>query len=232
MDLAQEYGLDTAKKAILDAIEARYAKVKEREEEEAAEAALEEAAMMEHPEVLGADAGFLMLQQDRIQDCIVLVKSVWPFINQLDEDTGRCRTLLHWAAYKGEPDLCEAILDRHDFKSTDILDLDRATALHLATANRHVECCIAIVASGKCMNVNLQDMRDRTALHLAAVRGDGECYNAIVSHDGIDLGVRDYRNKLASEYAIEHDIVVDMPVIYRADERDLAIDDPDLQVDL
>merc|ERR1711907_333262 len=109
-----------------------------------------------------------------------------------------------------------------DFRNTDHLDLDRATALHLAAANRHVECCIAIVASGKCLNVNLTDMRDRTALHLAAVRGDGECYNAIMSHEGIDLGVRDYRNKLAAEYAIARGLEVQMPVIPRVDERDLA----------
>merc|ERR1711865_748486 len=112
------------------------------------------------------------------------------------------------------------------------MDLDRATALHLASANRHVGCCIAIVASGRCFGVNFTDMRDQTALHLAAVRGDGECYNAILAHEGVDLSVRDYKNKLASEYAQERGLEVEAPVIDCIDDRDLNVDDPDLEVDL
>lgn len=236
VDLAQEWGLAAAKTAILDAIAERYAKVQEKQhmqEAQAAEVAQMEQEMLENrPEEMGATAGFRLIKQGRIQDTISLIRSAWPFINQIDDDQSRCRSLLHHAAHRGEPDVCEAILDRQDWRQTDHMDLDRATALHVAAATRQIECCIAIVSSGRCKQVNSTDMRDQTALHLAALRGDGECYNAILAHEDIDLSVRDYKNKLAAEYAIERGLEVDMPIIYRQDERDLAVDDPDLQVDL
>lgn len=53
-----------------------------------------------------------------------------------------------------------------------------------------------------------------------------------LSHEAVDLGVRDYKNKLASEYAISRGLEVDPPVLDCVDEHDLPIDDPDLQVDL
>jgi len=232
--LALEWGIDTAKRAILKAIAGRYAKVQAKQEKEAEEAAQNEAQVKqpEKEEELGPTEGIKALKEGRIQDCIGFVKSAWPFINHHDDDQGRCRTLLHYAANIGEPDVIEAVLDRADFRLADQMDLDRATALHLAAANRHVECCIAIIASGRCLQVNSQDMRDQTALHLAAVRGDSECYNAILAHEDVDLSVRDFRNKLAAEYAMARGMEIEMPVIPRTDERDLAVDDPDLEVDM
>lgn len=230
--LAQEWGFGGVKKAILEAIAERYAKVQAREVEIIEMEARKASKIGGTDGRFGPTDGLMLLKSGRIQECIALIKTVWPFINQLDDDKNRSRTLLHWAAREGEPDVCEAVLDREDWKRTDQMDLDRATALHLAAANRHVECCIAIVASGRCQAVNQTDMRDQTALHLAAVRGDVECYNAILAHEGIDLSVRDFRDKLAAEYAIERGMDVEMPIIYRPDERDLSIDDPNLEVDV
>lgn len=235
-DLAQEWGLASAKSAISEATAGRFAaaiaKATEREELKVADAVQADAHMMEHKEDAGSTVGFKLFKQGRYEDCIEVIKSAWPFINEIDDDKNRCRTLLHYAAHKGRADVCEAILDREDWESTDRRDLDRATALHLAAANRHVDCCIAIVASGRLLGVNFQDMRDQTALHLAAVRGDGECYNAILAHEGVDLSIRDYKNKLASEHAMERGLEVEPPVIDQIDDRDLEVDDPDLQVDL
>jgi len=236
-DLAQEWAMPEAKTAIMEATARRYANssavLEARKEHDIEEKVRAPSKInMNDKAVFNPEAGFKLFKKGRYADVVWIVKSPWPFINQLDDEDNRYRTLLHHAAHRGEPAVCEAILDREDFASCDKFDMDRTTALHLATANRHVECVIAIIASGRCEGVNLQDMRDQTPLHLAAIRCDGECYNAIMAHDEIDLGIRDYQNKLAAEYAIDRGLECDMPIIEKVNEHDREIDDPDLQVDL
>jgi len=238
-DLAQQYGLDCARAAIKQATEMRYAPIaarkRQQEEEEAAQIEFVMSQKLSWHDDAGSQMGFKLFAAGQIEDLIELIQNAWPFINEIDANfapQGRCRTLLHYAAHKGESEVCEAILDRHDWKSTDVVDLDRATALHLAAATHHVDCIIAIIASGTVVDINIGDMRDQTALHLAALRGDSECYNALLAHPDVDLGRRDYRKKLATEYAIERGLEVLPPVLDAIDPHDLPIDNPELEVDL
>jgi len=168
-----------------------------------------------------ASAAIEAVVEDRLEDAVeIIVRPLWPFVNEVDK---RGRNLLHLGAIRGSVELCTAVLDRDDFEGADKFDNDRATALHLAAANRHVEVCIALVASGRILAVNAQDMRDQTPLHLAALRGDEDCYNAILAHEDCDVSVRDYKRRIAPDYANERGI--------EAEGQD-PLDNKDLQIDL
>lgn len=236
VQLAAEWGLAEGKVAITDAVEEKLAKSNMRATHTTTGNPKEPTGDLETREAedVGPGVCFKLCKQGRYEECRRIVAGVWPFVNQIDDD--RHRTLLHYAAAKGQAVLCEAILAREDFEGTDKMDLDRATALHLAAASRHVECCTAIVASSRCFGVNLQDMRDQTPLHLAAIRGDDECYNAILMHADVDLTLKDYRNRTAPDYAIERGLDVELPrnepVDTESEIDELDIDDSDIDVSL
>ena len=100
--------MDSAKRAILKAIEMRYstreapdAGKKPAAVEVVAETVVVEPELSNHMLDMSAQAAYALFKAGRVADCVELVGSVWPFINELDDDVeSRNRSLLHHAAHK------------------------------------------------------------------------------------------------------------------------------------
>jgi len=216
LEVAREWALPEAAQAFMDAREEKAAEEAEAAAERARmaeEAARERAARKVKAKFpgVGHTAGFDAMREGRYDDALALVKEItWVFVNGKDEGQ---RTLLHLAAARNRPEICEALMEREDFIAECDRDKEHATALHIAAAGEKAECCRAIATAGdhRFSVINAQDLRRRTALHLAALRGNLECYEAILLHPDCHSGLPDYDGKTAPEYALERGIEADLP---------------------
>ncbi|CAE7419199.1 TRPA1 [Symbiodinium sp. CCMP2592] len=87
-----------------------------------------------------------------VDECLELLSlDELPGINDKDYNEW---TVLHHAAWCGLKEVCECILERHDFREADAHDQSGLTALHCAASRGHLGAALVLVGSGAFTVVN------------------------------------------------------------------------------
>ena len=109
-----------------------------------------------------------------------------------------CKNFLHIAADYGNLDLCEIIVDEHNF---DVLmtDNDGCTALHHSARNGSYELVTFFVDIGT--DINLEDNLGRNCLHFAALYGHLNLCKILVDTHNFDVHFTDNNGCTALHYS-------------------------------
>ena len=135
--------------------------------------------------------------------CQLKVVQMEPNVN-LRTETGL--TLLHVAAYYGEPKMISILLNLNANVNA-INDDDECTPLHFAAARGHQH-VLFLLLHGK-SDINAKTSKNQTPLHLAAMNGHECCVKALLyfaEHvkEKINLNVQDYNGNTPLHYSAQN----------------------------
>lgn len=119
-------------------------------------------------------------------------------------------TPLHVAAEEGWPEILELLLTHH--ANVNAMNYYRSTSLHRLTSiskkrirgsqDRYLKAMAVLIKNGA--NLNMQDRIGQTPLMKSAYHGYWEFVTQLMASPGIDLAIKDRRNKTASELSKDH----------------------------
>ncbi|HJK87186.1 MAG TPA: ankyrin repeat domain-containing protein [Candidatus Megaira endosymbiont of Nemacystus decipiens] len=143
----------------------------------------------------------MAVKADNLDIVDLILQKSKDIINLTDESG---QTALHWAAGKGNKDICKVLIANMEPKDIATQAAGSYTALHMAVKADNLDIVGLILQKSKDI-INLTDESGQTALHWAASKGNKDICEVLVNLDKNILDIPDKRGRTPLIYTIQNE---------------------------